>query len=103
MRRGQAVDFWAELYAPRIPAIDRKAPFISRDIDFCGDVRAARICTERLGGTAEVAIRRARILSGGRVARKIPTRTSSRSHPSWRALTCTPVHCRALDWWAIPA
>jgi hypothetical protein len=60
MRRGQAVNFWAEFYAPRIPAIDRTAPFTSRDIDFCGDRYAARICAERLGGTAEVAIRRAR-------------------------------------------
>jgi hypothetical protein len=52
---GQAVNFWAELYAPRVPAIDREAPFTSKDIDFCGDVRAVRICAERLGGTAKVA------------------------------------------------
>ena len=52
---GQAVNFWAELYAPRVPAIDREAPFTSKDIDFCGDVRAVRICAEQLGGTAKVA------------------------------------------------
>ena len=52
---GQAVNFWAELYAPRVPAIDREAPFTSKDIDFCGDVRTVRICAERLGGTAKVA------------------------------------------------
>lgn len=52
---GQAVNFWAEFYAPRVPAIDREAPFTSKDIDFCGDVRAVRICAERLGGIARVA------------------------------------------------
>jgi hypothetical protein len=52
---GQAVNFWAEFYAPRVPAIDREAPFTSKDIDFCGDVRAVRICAERLGGIAKVA------------------------------------------------
>ena len=30
-----------------MPAIDREAPFTSKDIDFCGDVRAVRICAER--------------------------------------------------------
>jgi len=52
---GQAVNFWAELYAPRVPAIDREAPFTSKDIDFCGDVRAVRICADRLGGTSRIA------------------------------------------------
>jgi len=52
---GQAVNFWAELYAPRVPAIDREAPFTSKDIDFCGDVRAVRICADRLGGASRIA------------------------------------------------
>ena len=52
---GRAVNFWAEFYAPRVPAIDREAPFTSKDIDFCGDVRAVRIRAERLGGIARVA------------------------------------------------
>ncbi len=52
---GQAVNFWAEFYAPRVPAIEREAPFTSKDIDFCGDVRAVRICAERLAGTSRVA------------------------------------------------
>ncbi len=52
---GQAVNFWAELYAPRVPAIDGEAPFTSKDIDFCGDVRAVRICADRLGGTSRIA------------------------------------------------
>jgi hypothetical protein len=52
---GQAVDFWAELYAPQLPAIDCEAPFTSNDIDFCGGVRVVRICADRLEGTAIVA------------------------------------------------
>ena len=52
---GQAVNFWAELYAPRVPTIEREAPFTSKDIDFCGDVRAVRICAERLAGTSRIA------------------------------------------------
>jgi hypothetical protein len=27
------LNFWAEVYAPRVPAIDREAPFTSKDID----------------------------------------------------------------------
>lgn len=52
---GQAVNFWAEFYASRVPAIEREAPFTSKDIDFCGDLRAVRICAERLAGTSRVA------------------------------------------------
>jgi hypothetical protein len=52
---GQAVNFWAELYASRVPAINREAPFTSKDIDFCGDVHAVRICADRLGGTFRIA------------------------------------------------
>jgi len=52
---GQAVNFWAEFYAARVPAIEREAPFTSKDIDFCGDVRAVRVCAERLGGTSRIA------------------------------------------------
>ena len=52
---GQAVNFWAELYASRVPAINRAAPFTSKDIDFCGDVRAVRLCADRLGGTSRIA------------------------------------------------
>lgn len=52
---GQAVNFWAELYASRVPAINREAPFTSKDIDFCGDVRAVQICADRLGGTPRIA------------------------------------------------
>lgn len=52
---GQAVNFWAELYASRVPAINRQAPFTSKDIDFCGDVSAVRICADRLGGTSRIA------------------------------------------------
>lgn len=40
---GQAVNYWAEFYAPRVPAIDREAPFTSKDIDFRGDVRACAL------------------------------------------------------------
>lgn len=30
-------------------------PFASKDIDFCGDVRAVKVCAERLAGTARIA------------------------------------------------
>jgi hypothetical protein len=52
---GQAVNFWASYYAPRVHALAQEAPFTSKDIDFCGDQRAVRRCAERLGGTARVA------------------------------------------------
>ncbi len=38
-----------------MPALAREAPFTSKDIDFCGDQRAVRVCAERLGGTPRVA------------------------------------------------
>jgi hypothetical protein len=49
------VNFWAEYYAGRVPQLARAAPFTSKDIDFCGDVRAVRLCAERLGGAAVLA------------------------------------------------
>jgi hypothetical protein len=52
---GQAVNFWASFYQARVPALAREAPFTSKDIDFCGDQRAVRVCAERLGGTPRVA------------------------------------------------
>ena len=39
---GQAVNFWASFYQGRVPALARKAPFASKDIDFCGDQRSVR-------------------------------------------------------------
>jgi hypothetical protein len=52
---GQAVNFWASFYQGRVPALAREAPFTSKDIDFCGDERAVRVCAERLGGTPRIA------------------------------------------------
>ena len=48
------MNFWAELYAPHVPGFAREAPFTSKDIDFCGDAGAVRICAERLGGTSRI-------------------------------------------------
>jgi hypothetical protein len=52
---GQAVNFWATLYERRVPALARKAPFTSKDIDFCGDQQAVRLCAARLHGTPRLA------------------------------------------------
>jgi hypothetical protein len=52
---GQAVNFWASVYQGRVPALAREGPFASKDIDFCGDRRAVRLCAERLNGTARLA------------------------------------------------
>jgi hypothetical protein len=52
---GQAVNFWAHVYAHRVPTVARDAPFTSKDIDFCGDQRSVQICAERLHGLARVA------------------------------------------------
>lgn len=49
---GQAVNFWADYYASRVPELAADAPYTSKDIDFCGDRRAVRICAERLHGKA---------------------------------------------------
>ncbi len=48
------MNFWAELYAPHVPGFAREAPFTSKDIDFCGDARAVRICAERLGEASRI-------------------------------------------------
>jgi hypothetical protein len=47
---GQAVSFWVDVYSGRDSALARLVPLASKDIDFCGDVRAVRICAERLAG-----------------------------------------------------
>lgn len=51
---GQAVNFWAEYYASRVPELAREAPFTSRDIDFCGTRKLVKRCALRLGGTPHV-------------------------------------------------
>jgi hypothetical protein len=52
---GQAVNFWAFFYERRVPELAVGSPFTSKDIDFCGDQRAVRICAERLQGRARLA------------------------------------------------
>ena len=52
---GQAVSFWVDYYARRDRALARLVPFTSKDIDFCGDVRAVKVCAERLAGRSRVA------------------------------------------------
>jgi len=49
---GQAVGFWADYYAPRDETLSRLVPLASKDIDFCGDLRAVRTSASRLGGRA---------------------------------------------------
>lgn len=51
---GQAVNFWADLYAPKVEALKRDAPFTSKDIDFCGTTALVRQCALKLGGKAKV-------------------------------------------------
>ena len=52
---GQAVNFWVSHYERRVPEFALEAPFTSKDIDFCGDPRAVRVCAERLAGKARIA------------------------------------------------
>jgi hypothetical protein len=47
---GQALNFWAERYLPRVPELGRGAPYTSKDIDFCGNRHAVLECAQRLGG-----------------------------------------------------
>jgi hypothetical protein len=49
---GQALNFWAEQFRAAVPALDRLAPFQSRDIDFLGSVADVEACAARLGGSA---------------------------------------------------
>lgn len=52
---GQALNFWAEYYVDRLPALQAQAPFTSKDIDFVGSAAAARACARALGGEARLA------------------------------------------------
>ena len=45
------MNFWTSYYERRVPELAREAPFTSKDIDFCGDRRAVRVCAERLWAT----------------------------------------------------
>lgn len=51
---GQAVNYWAERYAPRNAALEANAPYTSKDLDFAGDRRVVRTIAERLGGTSRL-------------------------------------------------
>ena len=47
---GQAVNFWAEVYAANAPELDRYGPFTSKDVDFFGFAQAARRLADELNG-----------------------------------------------------
>jgi hypothetical protein len=49
---GQALNYWAEVYAPRLPALRAEAPFTSKDIDVIGEAsqKAARQIARALHG-----------------------------------------------------
>lgn len=47
---GQALNFWAEQFLPRVPQLSAGAPFTSKDIDFCGDRASVVDCAKRLQG-----------------------------------------------------
>lgn len=51
---GQALNFWAERYLGRAPALAAEAPFTSKDIDFCGGPEAVEQAAGRLGGRAQL-------------------------------------------------
>ena len=51
---GQAVGFWVELYAHRVPELLRDAPYTSKDIDFCGDRRAVLDCVRQTAEGVDV-------------------------------------------------
>jgi hypothetical protein len=51
---GQAVNFWAEYFAGEVAGLVNP-DLASKDLDFCGDGAAVRLCAERLGGKAKVA------------------------------------------------
>ncbi len=46
---GQAVNIWAEIYAPDAPELSAFVPFTSRDADVHGDRELARLLHERTG------------------------------------------------------
>jgi hypothetical protein len=52
---GQALNFWAEHYAPKNPALEAEAPFTSDDTDFLGDKRVAKRCADLLNGRVRLA------------------------------------------------
>ena len=52
---GQAVNFWAEIYAHRVSELEASSPYTSKDIDFCGDRKAVSVCADRLGAKAVLA------------------------------------------------
>jgi hypothetical protein len=44
---GQAVSFWVDFYSGRDPELARLVPLASKDIDFCGDVRAVVVADDQ--------------------------------------------------------
>jgi hypothetical protein len=48
---GQAVNLWAWFYRGRHPYLASDAPFTSQDIDYFGDISAAKRFAEAVGGT----------------------------------------------------
>jgi hypothetical protein len=51
---GQAVNYWAERYQAQDEDLRARAPYTSKDIDFCGTRKDVEECARRLGGRALV-------------------------------------------------
>jgi hypothetical protein len=47
---GQAINFWAELYYPKIESLSQYLPFASEDLDFLGGRLEVLSCQKILGG-----------------------------------------------------
>ena len=46
---GQAVNLWADLYAPEVPALEQFRPFVSKDADIYGTRALAERLARRAG------------------------------------------------------
>ena len=68
------------VYEGRVPALAR-APFPSRDVDFCGHRRSVRQCAQRLGGRARLDPGRGNPQSGTRRLRRLQGCAALDRHP----------------------
>lgn len=52
---GQALNFWASYYEPRVAELRAEAPFTSKDVDLCAPRADVEELAQRLGGRARLA------------------------------------------------
>jgi hypothetical protein len=82
------VNFWAEIFAHRVSALEASSPYASKGIDYCGDRKAVSACADQLGAKVLLPALDASTLSSGTIiVPQAPQRRGDQTVAPLRATT----------------